>query len=89
MGIICRYNAFIQRRTHHDNLLLEEYMKQISWEDTSVQEAMLVTNAITSMGGSNEFLMNHGSWIKKAENWTKYGIVASFALVWLEEEGYV
>lgn len=56
-------------------------MHQISWEDTSVQGAMLVTNSLTSMGNSNEFVINHSTWIKKAENWTKYGIISSFALV--------
>lgn len=79
--MMVRYHSFLQRRTHHDSRLLEEYMHQISWEDTSVQGAMLVTNAITSMSGSNEFVVNHTSWITKASNWTKYGIISSFALV--------
>lgn len=46
-----------------------------------MQGAMLVTNSLTSMGSSNEFVINHSTWIKKAENWTKYGIISSFALV--------
>ena len=76
-----RYSSFITRRTHHDNRLLEDSMHNLSWEDTSVQAAMLITNALTSLGGSNEFVINHSSWIKHAENWTKYSIISSFALV--------
>ena len=50
-------------------------------EDTNVQEARLVANALTSIGSGNEFVMNNGNWVKKAESWTKFGIIASFALV--------
>ena len=33
-------------------------MHNLSREDTSVQAAMLITNALTSLGGSNEFVIN-------------------------------
>ena len=56
-------------------------MRFVTYEDTNVQQAMLVANALTSIGSGNEFVMNNGNWVKKAENWTKYGIIASFALV--------
>ena len=76
-----RYQAFVTRRSHHDTRLLDEYVRYVTYEDTNVQLAMLVTNALTSIGSGNEFVMNNGNWVKKAENWTKYGIIASFALV--------
>jgi hypothetical protein len=56
-------------------------MKAISYEDTNVQAAMLFTNALTSIGSNNEFLINNGNWVKKAENWTKFSIISTFGLV--------
>ena len=75
------YQNFLTRRSHHDNRLLDEYVRFVTYEDTNVQEAMLVANALTSIGSGNEFVMNNGNWVKKAESWTKFGIIASFALV--------
>ncbi|KAM7453929.1 hypothetical protein BLSTO_05319 [Blastocystis sp. subtype 1] len=74
------YQTFLTRRSHHDNRLLDEYVRFVTYEDTNVQEAMLVANALTSIGSGNEFVMNNGNWVKKAESWTKFGIIASFAL---------
>ena len=62
-------------------------MRYVTYEDTNVQLAMLMTNALTSIGSGNEFVMNNGNWIKKAENWTKFGVIASFALVCAERGG--
>ena len=81
------YQAFVSRRSHHDNRLLDEYVRYVTYEDTNVQLAMLMTNALTSIGSGNEFVMNNGNWIKKAENWTKFGVIASFALVCAERGG--
>jgi singapore isolate B (sub-type 7) whole genome shotgun sequence assembly, scaffold_1 len=61
--------------------LLEEYVNYVNYEDTNVQAAMLVANSLTSIGSGNEFILNNGNWVKKAENWTKYHIIASFAMV--------
>ena len=56
-------------------------MNYVNYEDTNVQAAMLVANSLTSIGSGNEFILNNGNWVKKAENWTKYHIIASFAMV--------
>ena len=55
-------------------------MQMVNYEDTNVQQAMMVAHGIANIGGTNEFVMNHINWLKKAENWTKFGIISSFAL---------
>ena len=80
-----RVQDFITRRSHHDGRLLEEYVSYLNYEDTNVQAAMLVANSLTSIGSGNEFILNNGNWVKKAENWTKFHIIASFAMVWRNE----
>lgn len=76
-----RAQDFVTRRSHHDGRLLEEYVNYVNYEDTNVQAAMLVANSLTSIGSGNEFILNNGSWVKKAENWTKFNIISSFAMV--------
>lgn len=71
----------MNRRSHHDNRLLEEYVAYVNYEDTNVQAAMLVANSLTSIGSGNEFILNNSRWLKRAENWTKYNIISSFAMV--------
>ena len=71
---------FVRRRSHHDSRLFEDYVQTVSWEDTNVQQAMLVCNALASIGSSNEFVFHNGNWVKQAKSWTKFGVIASFAL---------
>lgn len=81
MMVMNRANDFVSRRSHHDLRLLNEYVKYLSFEDTNVQAGMLVANSLTSLGSGNEFILNNGNWVAKSEQWTKFNIISSFAIV--------
>lgn len=69
------------RRSHHDSRLPDAYVGYVNYEDTNVQAAMLTANGLMSIGSGNEFILNHGGWVKKAESWTKFNVISSFAMV--------
>lgn len=73
-------HQLIVRLNHHDSRLFEDYVRLVNYADTNVQQAMMVAHGMANIGGTDEFVMNHISWLKEAENWTKFGIIASFAL---------
>ena len=73
-------HQFITRLNHHDSRLFEDYVRLVHYADTNVQQAMMVAHGMANIGGTNEFVMNHFNWLKEAENWTKFGIISSFAL---------
>ena len=76
-----RAQKFVTRRSHHDSRLLDTYVGYVNYEDTNVQSAMLTANGLMSIGSGNEFILNHGGWVKKAESWTKFSVISSFAMV--------
>lgn len=73
-------HQLVVRLNHHDSRLFEDYVRLVHYADTNVQHAMMVAHGMANIGGTDEFVMNHISWLKEAENWTKFGIISSFAL---------
>ena len=76
-----RVNDFVSSHSHHDLRLMNKYVQYLSYEDTSVQAGMMVAESLASIGSGNAFILNNKTWITKAENWTKFNIISSFALV--------
>ena len=76
-----RVNEFVSSHSHHDLRLMNKYVQYLSYEDTSVQAGMMVAESLASIGSGNAFILNNKNWITKAENWTKFNIISSFALV--------
>ena len=71
----------MSRRSPHDSRLPDVYVGYVNYEDTNVQAATLTANGLMSIGSGNEFILNHGGWVKKAESWTKFNVISSFAMV--------
>ena len=79
--MMSRVNEFVSSHSHYDLRLMNKYVQYLTYEDTNVQAGMMVAESLASIGSSNAFILNNKNWIKKAENWTKFNIISSFALV--------